>query len=207
MAPASLALGQHLQFLHTASWNLWHSAPSISAHLQKTQHAFANANNIVPRTIDGSTPCRACGTLLLLGWNCHSFLRSTKNSRITKRSRKERITNELDSKSVLWQCSRCGCEQSGPARESKAISQSRTAIKVQMKSQEKSPSMSLPIQEPAKIAVTLAPSVAKSKEEPAAKKRNRNKKSSLQALLATHKPASSAPSAGFGLDLMDFTKT
>lgn len=189
---ASLAT---LDYMERASELLSTSAPTVCAKLQHSQRTLAEATG--KEAPGNMLTCNACGHALIPGWTCTS-----KSETKSRRTRQDRLAKLQSTKTVSLECSKClsintlDAPKPKHSKRSKANPPKAPAVKI-----------SKPDPQEASRTTSIAPQAkpSESSAEPAGKKRNRNKKSSLQSMLAGQKPP--APKGGFGLDLMDFMKT
>lgn len=182
-----------LRYLENASKALYGPSPAISAHLQTVRQSIITEGDdeASPQSIERI--CTACGHTFILGRTCED---ATKTSE--KRTREDRLTQRHSSvKIVQFRCHKCGrkseVEIPRPARQRGK----------QMLPQVPATTTTLPTGN--KSISSLTAPLAPSAEQPP-RKRPRNKKTSLQSILANQKTAESSPTKGFGLDLMDLMR-
>lgn len=187
-----------LSYIERASELLSTSAPTVSAKLQHSRRTLAEATG--KEAPEHMLTCNACGHALIPGWTCAS-----KPQTNSKRTRQDRLAKLQSTKTVSLECSKCqsintlDAPKPKPSKRLEANPPESSTVKPS-KLDSQPPSE---VSRTQPIATQAKPS--DSPAEPASKKRNRNKKSSLQSMLAGKKPP--ALKGGFGLDLMDFMKT
>ena len=182
-----------LRYLRNASESLFTSSPTVSAHLQTVRHAVAEGKGYGAASQQSKRDCTSCGSILVPGWSCKSVKEAT-----AKRTRKDRLVPKQPGLKVIRrQCSKCDAvttietakpkrdrkAQTSPSRPFPAAHQDRKSDKL-----------------PASPQPTFTP-------ERTPRRRAKNKRSSLQSMLANQKKTGDKEPTGFGLDLMDFAKT
>ena len=177
---AATARESHLQ---ASSEALMFTSPSTSAYLQTQK---TNTSDESSKANTNPQIC-SCGRRLLPGWNCK--VRSVK-----KHTRKDRLAGKSASKTLS--CPVCN-----------AVHILSTRTKIRNPRAPKSPVITdfgtkakTPFAPPQPTPTTAEPGTS------ATRKRSRNKKSSLQAMLADRKPGGTSNVQGFGLGLGDFMK-
>lgn len=183
---ASQIAAARMKHLQTSSEALMLTSPSISAYLQTQKTSPSDESS---KTKTKYQACSSCGSLLLPGYN--STVTSTK-----KRTRQDRLAGRSATKIIS--CSSCHATHILPVT---------TKITKTSARKETVATSSSPVANQASTATTLPASNTKSTQpttEPSTtKKRNRNRKSTLQAMLADRKTSNVQ---GFGLGLGDFMK-
>lgn len=196
----SVAVDLRLGYLDQAAQVLSRTSPSISGHLRSAQHRLATGEGREVSTLSQLQICPACGSSLILGWNCE---KATSKVAGKKRTRQDRLRKHDSPKAIDVRCSRC---EKVTKLEMVRIPKAKER-KPQVELPAKLPSVLLPAAPPPEIARSPSSGVLPSgtaSVASAVKKRSRNKKSSLLSMLENRKPASQTP--GFGLGLADFMK-
>lgn len=197
---AAPALQARLNYLTDAAHLLACSAPEASAYLMIRRRALTSRHDIPISDVEKQHVCAACGNILIPG--CNSALRIESDRALRKRrqqrlSRKHQDKKHEDAKlkpdgaieragiTKTVSCDRCGSKASLQVPPPPAVGRLRKA-KVESKRRD------------ATQAVTDAP---KPSANAVSKKRAKNRKAGLQALLAENKSKSSP-----GLTLANFMK-
>ncbi|KAF2482991.1 hypothetical protein BDY17DRAFT_296603 [Neohortaea acidophila] len=175
------AADARLRFLNGVAERLMVSSPATSAYVQSVR--LAALHNDESRD-GGDGICTACGNILIFGWSCDI-------PKTEKRTRSTRIASSLDHQQrMAAQCVRCD---------------SSTFInKAKRRKTKRSPQTS---KLPQPQVLEPVQSASLETEKPSARRRPRNKKASLQSMIANKPTSNSGRSTGFGLDLMDLMKT
>lgn len=188
-----MATTARLKFLDEAADLLAFTSPTAAAQLRSTQLESFQGDVAKASKIRKHQICGGCGELLAPGWNC-----SVKSK---KRTRQDRLTQAKDTKPMTLQCARCNSiTKTEKARRLRIRPVQQQAV-VQPPAKSENPSGVRKEDRPAQSSSTPSAST----NEGSIKKRNRNKKTSLQSLLADRKAAE--PKQTLGLGLMDFMKT
>lgn len=194
---AEAAAEAKLKFLHASGHLYSATAPATSAQLMLQRH-IEIASNARPKSNDGSSSsCKACGTILIPGWTSQISRVDKGASRTTdlKPGSKKHARGKpslIPEKYVRVKCLACHRFEDTPLQKSK--SGSHSTAKATMSSSGAKPNLdpgSIPLDKPTK---------ASNRRE-----RTRKHKSGLQDMLEKSK-ISTAPSSGFGLDLLDLMK-
>ena len=181
---------RRLQHLQAASSILQNTSPPVSAFLSSMRRTVAVENEIDLTTNERSQTCNACGTMLIPGWSC-KIERETPGGK-TRQARLSRST-VAGVKRTKLRCSTCSAVTVISSRKPPKVPKTapNTAMLDAVVSESKPTAPSVPDKAP---SATVA------------SRKARNKKSSLQSLLAGQKAASSGAGHS-GLNLMDFMKT
>lgn len=186
-----------LKFLHASGHLYSATAPATSAQLMLQRHTEI-AGNARPKRSDGSnSTCKACGTVLVPGWTSQISRIDKGASRTTdlKSGSKKHARGKpslIPEKYVRVKCLACHRFEDTPLQKSDSGSHS-TAKATMSSSDPKIDS------DPTSILLDKPTKATKRRE------RTRKHKSGLQAMLEKSK-TTSAPSSGFGLDLLDLMK-
>ena len=176
-----------LKYLEHASTLLQASSPTASAFLQTKRRTVADEIGRMRTSDEKSQACNSCGTLVVLGWSC-SMERST--PRAKHRQARER---PIQTKALTLRCNNCNATIISSSRKPPKVNRGKLPDILQ-----EAPT---PIMDSRKAT---APSTPQSGVQ-AASRKARNKKSSLQSMLASHTNTTNAPTRP-GLNLMDFMK-
>nr|POE46725.1 hypothetical protein CFP56_78428 [Quercus suber] len=188
--------GPRERYLRDACRLLVDAAPVVAAYMQTTNRQVSCGQDNVAETPTMEKVCSACGNRLLLGWSC-----TPASGKESARTRKDRISKSGIIMKVA--CSRCdtiSTISSGKpsSRLRNPAESTATARSLTMTSK------SMEVQQPKVEVIAEQPTPSVST---AAKRRVRNKKSSLQSILASQAiTANNAPRAT-GFDIMDFMKS
>lgn len=195
---ADTAAEAKLRFLHAAGHLYSATAPATSAQLMLQRH-LEMAGNAEPRGNDGSSSsCKACGTVLIPGW-------TSQTSRVDKRAANPKPGSKkhtrakpspIADKYVRVKCLACHRFEDTPLQKSKPSSNSETAKATSQATSSSDAKLQL---DPESSPLDNSSKASKRRE------RARKHKSGLQAMLEKSK-LPTAPSSGFGLDLLDFMK-
>lgn len=192
--PSSQVANARRQYLNEASQLLMVSSPAVSAYLQHVSAALQRENDKAPAPTTHIRSCNACGSLMVPGWNCVSFMEKKQNSRD---QRGKLRNNEPHDKTMRLTCSRCGASTTIHSH------QSRKSAKVPLGTL-KNPTQPRPAQSEAQ------PQVPRPDTKPtssATSRKARAKKASLQSLVTDSKRFAPVQKHEAGPDLMDFMKT
>lgn len=176
------AADARLRFLNGVAERLVVSSPATSAYVQSVRLAALHNDD----SADGEDGiCTACGNILILGWSCNI-------PKTAKRIRATRIASSLDQQqSIAVQCERCNSAMFiNKAKRSKTQGITQTS------------KLSHP-----RVPEPIQTTSIETKEKPSARRRPRNKKASLQSMIASNPSSTSGRDTGLGLDLMDLMKT
>lgn len=192
---ASSLVASRLNHLAKASQLLATTSPAISGHLRSAQHRLATGEGKPTSSPSHLRTCSACGSSLVLGWNCKINMNKIPK---TKRTRQDRLQKRDGNRTIDVRCSRCDSitkiESIKPSSVDGREPERKLPVTVHVSKPSVPRSQSLEV-----------PKIENSGTAPAApavKKRSRNKKSSLQSMLDNRKLT--GPTKGFGLGLADF---
>lgn len=194
---AEAAAFARLQYLDAASRALLTTSPRISAYLQ-TQRGVDNLRCNSQKNQETCT-CSACGQILVPGWNCKRIARKM------PRAQKQPVSQDRgDGQRIRTACELCGATNPGEVK-----TRVKKAPKISKAEQKHIPRAQEADTAAREVQVESKPSGASSTAasaaaEPSHRRRARNKKNSLQAMLADRKLAAEA--TGYRLGLMDFLK-
>lgn len=197
---ASTIVTLRLDHLDKSAQSLAITSPAISGHLRSAQHRLASGEGRPISTPDHLRLCKACGSSLILGWNCE-VAKDSKSKK--KRTRQDRLQKQSGPKTINVRCSRCDSVNTIDSLKSKPVKEELPERKMPMAAQSAKPSIPHRLDEP-RVQPKVQPSAPRP-AAPAAKKRIRGKNSSLQSMLENRKPTTTQ-AKGFGLDLADFMK-
>ncbi|EME41077.1 hypothetical protein DOTSEDRAFT_47281 [Dothistroma septosporum NZE10] len=183
-----MAATARLHFLDEAANLLTFASPTTAAQLRSERLKSTKEDLAKARVIKDGRICGGCGDSLIAGWNCCI--------KTKKRKRQERLNHDKGTKSMTLQCSRCN---SFTTLDHARRTTGRFALQSPKAVESKKVVAEQALNHPTPSATTQ-PSASL---DSGIRKRNRNKKSSLQSLLADRKIAEPKK----GLDLMDFMKT
>lgn len=198
---ADVAAEAKLRFLHASAHLYSVTAPATSAQLMLQGH-IERAGNTRPTNIyESSSACQACGTILIPGWTSKTSRVDKGASKVAnpeagaKKHAKGKLSPHLV-KYVRVKCLACHRFEDTPLQKSKTNSNSEKAKATSRTTVSSDPKPNL---DPESESLDKPPKASKRRE------RARKHKSGLQAMLEKSK-ASTAPSAGFGLELLDLMK-
>lgn len=176
-----------IQYLDKASRRLFHSSPTVSAHLQIARKAIAGDNHERNSDSTSSDTCAHCGNILISGWSC--ILQPKPGP---KRSRKDRLSQpKYVAKAVNLECTLCGKVtkiKRPKGREDHRVENRRL------------------INAPTTSTEPTSNYTSSNDVKQVARKRTRSKKLSLQSMLEK-KTEASQTNKGFGLEFSDFMKS
>ncbi|KAK4618133.1 hypothetical protein CLAFUW4_12358 [Fulvia fulva] len=188
-----MATTARLNFLDEAADLLAFSSPTTAAQLHSTRLEPTQEDVVKAQVVKNDRLCGGCGDSLIPWWNC--------SIRTKKRTRQERLNQDKSTKFTTVQCARCNSftmvrqvrrSTGRPVPQQPMVQPATERKKVVAVQKDDQPTQG-----------SITPSSTPT--ESAVKKRSRNKKSSLQSLLADRKAVE--PKKGSGLGLMDFMKT
>jgi RNase P subunit RPR2 len=184
----------HLNYLSDAAHLLAFTAPETSSYLMTQRDGLMFANELEPSTTQRQHVCGACGRIMILGHSSTLKLEAkellrTKRSRHTSAVSKACALTRSDARAVpskVFTCEGCG-----------------RYTRVQLPAP-----APIPRKKMASPAVTKTVEAAKQPASANAnsKKRAKNRKAGLQALLSQSQAGSSSARSGLGLSLSDFMK-
>ncbi|KAI0113652.1 hypothetical protein GGR51DRAFT_19821 [Nemania sp. FL0031] len=197
-----------LSFLTDAAHLLALASPETSAHLMSQRNSFMFNNNLDQPDVQRQRVCGCCGHIMIAGHSDLFSIDSSKTARRKKSSSSNQKAKEMPPRSGCQKtltCGKCGrytkIQLPAPARIPKRRS-NQTSKALPMiaagasETTASSRSTSVPratasFSEPTKISANAS-----------SKKRAKNRKQGLQALL--QQSSNSKPQAGLGLSLADF---
>nr|POE72426.1 hypothetical protein CFP56_12299 [Quercus suber] len=180
-------------YLEDASQLLNELAPVAAAHMRVSRHCMKRGQDNSSGSQGMDRTCFACGNSLLLGWSCTSVLGKT-----GIQTRKNRISKSTNDRKI--ECSMCNSVST--------ISLQRRVKSTLIPDESKSRTMpSASEQRPTPVDKPVVGVIGEETASPAAKRRVRNKKSSLQAILANQSVTNKSTSKFPGFDIMDFMKS
>ena len=198
---ADAATAAKLRFLNASAHHYLTSAPATSTHLMLQRNLEVADNGLVLREDEGSRSCRACGSILIPGRTSRTSIISDGVSKNKARSKKRSAEREVEKpiKFVKIDCLVCYRFEKKPlqrptdssVRKSGKATAQPTPLTVTRAG----------VTDPASPQ-SLKPVTTNASSKQRAKAR---KHGGLQAMLEKSK-ASSIPSSGFGLDLLDLMK-
>lgn len=199
MSGSSL-ISLRLDHLAKASQSLALKSPAVSGHLRSAQARLATGEDRPLSSPTHPRICSACGSSLIPGWNCDF---SADKSTRKKRTRQDRLNQMSNAQAVTVRCSRCDSVNTigdikTPAKSVKTSVVQRQKLEHSLPKKIEATKPSAPPQ----MNVTSLLASEDSHTVPVTKKRTRNKKTSLQSMLDSRKPA--PQTKGFGLGLADF---
>jgi hypothetical protein len=179
-----------LRYLEIASQCLLVSSPAISAHLQAERNSTLDEGDNETNTSRSHRSCNACGTILIPGWSCKA-IEGVRQSRAGHTKPRQQVKMLL--------CSACGAmavdnRLRKTDRPQKPSTESRTSNKAP---DTRAIDGRIPNEN------SIASLQSKTTHVKASNRRTRNKKSTLQSMLADQKKADSEKPKGFGMDLTD----
>jgi len=179
-----------LRFLTDAAYTLLPNAPETSRHLMLRRNTLISENELSTVRAHTRNSCRACGTLMILGWE--GTLQVERPRR--KRKRNGRNTTK-GSRTMVYECSTCGEK----TRESLNQSPKRTTNSQAIKS---APRRLLTAPLPEQRSIATVDSDSQPNKSSTRKRAKTKKPGYLQALLASKQ----ALETKSGFDLLDFMK-
>ncbi|KAH8684402.1 hypothetical protein BGZ60DRAFT_523623 [Tricladium varicosporioides] len=183
---ASKELSARLQYLNESSHLLAAIAPVTSKHLMACQNDLLFESNLDPSEDQRRAACRACGTIMILGWEGTVEVQGRQ---------KRKGKSDVIQGSLVYNCHCCGRKTRHPI----ITSSSRSRPKSISSKPEISPKASQPTN-----TFGLKPSLTADTASTNSKKRPKRKYGGLSAILAKQKASQVQP--GFGLDILDFIK-
>ncbi|KAH8678314.1 hypothetical protein BX600DRAFT_431601 [Xylariales sp. PMI_506] len=201
MAHESLA--SSLSFLTDAAHFLASASPEISAHLMTQRNSLMFNNNLELTDIQRQHVCSSCGHIMLMGQGSMLNLEAEKAIR-KNRQRKDskKPTAPMRQRSALRKhisCGNCGCYTNIRIPEAPRINR-----RPQVKARTTAIAVPQTLPQGATIS-TSAVEPIKASANASSKKRAKNRKQGLQALLQQSQ-ASASSKMGLGLSLTDFMK-
>lgn len=185
-------LAPQVNFLGDAAHLLAMTSPETSAFLMRRRNELLVENDIAIPDAQRQRVCSCCGHVMVPGQG--STLRLETNKALRSRTKSKQHQNRRavpGGISKVMTCGRCGrnckVKMNGPSRISRHKKVAESAITPQAKQARHSES-------------------AKPSANASSKKRAKNRKAGLQALLDQKQGSSSSSSSGFGLSLSDFMK-
>lgn len=196
-----------IRFLEATARHYASSAPETSAHLMAQRNIEAADNGLSPSRNQSNGSCKGCGSILLPGWTSRTSI-IRKGGKVKVQSKKKPRSNASDLDRYLRvDCLICYRYEERPLQGLKPKSKHPLQI-----SSEQALVGSGPQQPPSQIHDSSAASADQAQaSKPLATNTNSKKRAKarkpggLQAMLEKSK-ASTGPSSGFGLDLMDLMK-
>ncbi|KAF2719132.1 hypothetical protein K431DRAFT_287012 [Polychaeton citri CBS 116435] len=196
---------RRLDYLRLASDHMLVRVPSLSGYLRAECSKVATKKDSAISIADKPV-CRACGNTLIPGWSCRT--RSLEEKRPSRSAKRERHVR-------LLQCNMCD----STLRVEQDRKAERKHFTVQTQDTGRPPAVRSDVMIEPKAAATASaeprermntPEIRQDLKQPSAlanSRRARNKKASLQAMLAKSKPSTpTSGGKGLGLDLGDFLK-
>ncbi|KAJ8125520.1 hypothetical protein O1611_g8118 [Lasiodiplodia mahajangana] len=199
-----------LSFLTDAAHLLAFASPETSAHLMSQRNSFMFNNDLDQPDVQRQRVCGCCGHIMIVGYGDLLGIDSSKIARRNKRKSsssgqkaKERPPRSGCRKTLT--CEKCGryttINLPPPARVPKRrLNQVLRAAPMAVGASEATASSSRSTSAPRAGALSSEP--AKTTANASSKKRAKNRKQGLQALL--QQTSNSKPQAGLGLSLADF---
>ncbi|KAI4870559.1 hypothetical protein F4820DRAFT_217660 [Hypoxylon rubiginosum] len=196
---ANDVLPQSLGFLTDAAHLLIKTAPETSACLMARQSSLMFNNALERSDVQKQHVCSACGHIMIPGQGAELKLETDKTVRKRRRSKKTNTSKSIGEKNNLaigcrkrYTCGMCNRYTDIPIPPAAPISR-RRPIKPQPSSLGVTrPKTAAPLSEPSKASANAS-----------SKKRAKNRKQGLQALLQQAQ-STSKPQNGLGLSLSDF---
>jgi RNase P subunit RPR2 len=187
----SAALSTRLRYLNDSAHLLATTAPATSRHLVSRCSALIFEHELDLSEAQRRKACRACGTIMILGWEGTLQTEARPSSRRRKTPRDDQDMKQT--KALVYKCETCGRKTRFPLCAPPQNSKQKPGL-----SDSRSMSTSQALTKPSPGSSV---SEAKSSRKKRAKAR---KQDGLKALLDAKKSGPEA--SGFGLDLMDFMK-
>lgn len=197
---ADVATAAKLRFLNASAHYYSTSAPATSAHLMLQRNLEVADNGLVLREEEGDGSCRACGSILIPGRTSRTSIVSGEVSKSKARSKKHRGEREVEKPIKFMKTDCLVCHRF----EKKPLQPTDSSIKKSGKATAQPTPLTVTragVTDPASPQ-SLKPATTNASSKQRAKAR---KHGGLQAMLEKSK-ASSIPSSGFGLDLLDLMK-
>jgi ribonuclease MRP protein subunit SNM1 len=191
---ASPELSARLRYLNDSAHLLTTTAPATSRYMMSSCNALMFDRNIDQSETQRRKVCGACGTIMILGWECTVQLESQKRRR-KKGDQSKDAPNS--SKAIVYKCESCSRETRFPIP--------LPAPRNKMRSQRQMPSSGTGAMNLLQAKANSTTSTPLSTNASSKKRAKARKQGGLGAILA-QKKASEASRSGFGLDLMDFMK-
>lgn len=196
-----------LRFLEASARHYASSAPETSAHLMAQRNIEAADNGLSPSRKQFNGSCKGCGSILLPGWTSRTSI-VRKGGKVKVGAKKKPRSNASDlARYLRVDCLICYRYEERPLKGLKPKSKHPLQISSEQaligsEPQETSTRIydaSTSSTDQVKASKPLAPNTNSKKRAKA------RKQGGLQAMLEKSK-ASTGPSSGFGLDLMDLMK-
>ncbi|KAH6648803.1 hypothetical protein BKA67DRAFT_538815 [Truncatella angustata] len=203
---ANETLTASLSFMTDAAHLLAQVAPETSAHLMSQRNALMFHNNLEQSETQRQHVCGSCGHIMIPGRGSLIKLEGEKASRKhnnRKGAKKQPRPSETTKHKVLT-CGNCGQYTNISFLSPPSVSRSRNKLKQnarRLRSRNQAGPPSPAVRPPPLIS---APEPAKASVNANSKKRAKNRKQGLQALL--QQSQASTTKSGLGLSLTDFMK-
>lgn len=211
-------MSPHLTFLTNASHLLAHTSPQTSAHLHhhRTALLLASSPTAIPSTLSDAShrqhACTACGHIFLPGQNGDTL--TIRSDKIPSSKSKARKTQHRGKKPTTTAAATTPHPRAVPAGVSKVLKCGTCAALtvLRMPAPGRISRRSLTAAAPQHTAAVVEPAapaagaVVGKSANANSKKRAKNRKAGLQALLDEKKKTPSSASGGLGLSLADFMK-
>ncbi|KAI1780897.1 hypothetical protein F4818DRAFT_19937 [Hypoxylon cercidicola] len=197
---ANDTLSQSLSFLTDAAHLLIKNAPETSAYLMARRSSLMFNNDLEQSDLQKQHVCNACGHIMIPGQGSELKLETDKAIRKRRSSKKTNTSKSLGEKNNFavgcrkrFTCGMCGRHTNVPIPLAAPISRRRPNRPLQTSSLSAArPNTAAPISDSGKVSANAS-----------SKKRAKNRKQGLQALLQQAQSASK-PQSGLGLSLSDF---
>lgn len=204
----SSELGPQLQFLTDAAHLLSASSPETSAFLMSRRTTLLVDHDVPVSDHQRQHVCSCCGHIMVPGQGTELKIGADKalNARIRKQPRAQGApaaaassSSQRPGTSKVFTCGHC-------SRYTKVQLPAPRPLKARGKSKKVDQQNVLPEKRSAAAAAAAPTEPARLSANASSKKRAKNRKAGLQALLDQKSGHSSSPSSGFGLSLSDFMK-
>ena len=199
---ASAAAESRQKFLKASAEYYASLVPAISAHLMAQRGVEEAEYGSIAHKHKSHAICKACGTLLVPGWNSRTTIATSPDPTGHKRSRSKKnpkgdiSKREKNIRITCMACRRYEEVPLAPTRSHRENVRRITTSEQASSATVRSPSLSTVPQAPSKAANVNASSKKRAKSR---------KQGGLQAMLERSK-VSVDPSSNFGLDLLDLMK-
>lgn len=201
---ANETLASSLSFMTDAAHLIAQTAPETSAYLMSQRNALMFHSDLEQTDAQRQRVCGSCGHVMILGSGDLIQVQGERafrkrHSRKTDKPAQSRPTGGMKHKVLT--CVKCGSYTDIKLPEAPSISRDR--IKLKQAARKKGKIQPVAKHGPPEI-IEPPPKIETLSANASSKRRAKNRKQGLQALL--QQSQSSAPKSGFGLNLADFMK-
>jgi hypothetical protein len=217
----SSELGPQLQFLTDAAHLLYASSPETSAFLMSRRTTLLVDHGVPVSDHQRQHVCSCCGQIMIPGQNTELKIGADRALSVRARARARKqprapgapagaASSQRPGISKVFACGKCGSNtklQLAAPKPLKARRRSNGVVEHQKRLPEKRPTAPAPAPAPASAPAAAAPTgPARLSANASSKKRAKNRKAGLQALLDQTSRQGPGASSGLGLSFSDFMK-